>query len=83
MLPTAYRQISNILGPSVNMSAVPFETFCEAVQLSNIPLSESETFMLAKLFSRTSPSVLNDTGTVDADLLENVRRGILLSMRLQ
>jgi hypothetical protein len=81
MLPSAYHEISSMSG--TNLSAVPFEKFCEAIQLSNIPLSESETFLLAKLFSRSSSNLLNDTGNVDATLLDSVKKGTLLSMRLQ
>ena len=89
MSTTAYQEIANIQGLQVvrgNSPPVPgqcpFEQFCEAIQQSNLPLSESETFMLAKLFSRSSSNLLNDTGDVDAQQLEYIRKGGILSMRL-
>ncbi len=89
-MPTsAYLEIAHMQGheipegrPPPLPGAVSFEHFCEAIQQSNIPLSESETFMLAKLVSRSSSNLLNDTGDVDASQLESIRKGSVLSMRL-
>ncbi len=67
---------------SSGLDKVSLEKFCVSLQQSDLPLSEAERFVLAKLFSRGSDTLFSDAGVIDANLLLKVKKGEFLSMRL-
>lgn len=58
------------------------DMFCDCIHRCDIPLSETQSFALAKLFTRSSSGVLNDAARVDLRNFNRIRRGEFLSLRL-
>lgn len=62
--------------------AISLKRFCDVVQQSDLPLSEAENFVLAKILSRESSSLIRDNGMIDVNALDRIRRGEFLSARI-